>query len=461
MRLGRAETNVKASRYNRIFRASDGTWLAFNSWSTALAELEESQMGFVEALLSDPDNTPCDTPERRDIREAMLQSHFLIDDDEDELATAKADLLRDRFRTDQLSLTIAPTMDCNFRCDYCFEEHLKVGMSKHVQDRLLEFAEEKTQQGGAFFVTWYGGEPLLPKAFPVVERLSRAFLDLKQRRGLEYAAHLVTNGFFLDRPKMELLKSLGVNKVQVTLDGPPEQHDKRRHLIGGRGTFWRIIENIKSCLDLAEFQVRVNVDARNSMEAIDVVEILVKEGIAPPARPYLAQVTHDGAACGNIQELCYSSEDFARMEVEVYREAGKRNLPLSRYPFRLAGAFCTADRLQGYVVSPNGLLFKCWHEVTMNPEKSIGSLLDGQQPWQRTNENKWLKWDALEKSGCRSCGVMPLCHGGCPLEAMRHPERDRGACEHYKFHLEPLLEVRHLHRGGEGVSTPARDVACK
>jgi len=453
---------MKASRYNRVFRASDGTWLAFNSWSTALAELEPEQKDFVQALLADPDGVPCDTPDKRDIREALIGAHFLLEDDEDELATAKADLLRDRFRTDQLHLTIAPTMDCNFRCDYCFEEHLKVSMSKHVQDKLLEFVREKTSAADTLLVTWYGGEPLLPKAYPAVERLSQAFVELARERGLTYQAHLVTNGFFLDRERMTRLRELGVAKVQVTFDGPREQHDARRHLVGGRGSFDRILANVKETLDLAEFQVRVNVDARNSMEALEVVEALKAEGVCPPARPYLAQVTHDGAACGNIQELCYSSQDFARMEVEVYREAARRGLPLSRYPFRLAGAFCTADRLNGYVVAPNGLLFKCWHEVTMSPERSIGSLLDGQQPFQKATEDRWLNWDALgSKTGCRSCEVMPLCHGGCPLEAMKHPERDRGACEHYKFHLEPLLEVRHLHRTGDGASTPARDVACK
>lgn len=453
---------MKASRYNRIFRASDGTWLAFNSWTTALAELEPEQVDFVRALLAHPDATPCDTPEKRAIREAMLEAHFLVPDEVDELATAKADLLRDRFRTDQLHLTIAPTMDCNFRCDYCFEEHLKVSMSKRVQDELLAFCREKLAGAKALYVTWYGGEPLLPRSYPVLERLSEGFLELTRSRGLDYQAHLVTNGFFLDRPKMERMVELGVNKVQVTLDGPPAKHDERRHLISGRGTFDRILQNIKDTVDLAEFQVRVNVDARNSMEAIEVVELLVREGLGDKLRPYLAQVTHDGAACGNIQELCYSSQDFARMEVEVYREAGRRGLPLSRYPFRLAGAFCTADRLNGYVVAPNGLLFKCWHEVTMNPERSIGSLLDGQRPEQRAVEDRWLNWDALTKGGCRSCDVMPLCHGGCPLEAMRHPERDRGACEHYKFELESLLEVRHLHRTGPGAgSTPARDVACK
>ena len=453
---------MKASRYNRIFRAEDGTWLAFNSWSTALAEIEEAQKPFIDALLENPDGTRCETAEQRDIREGLIQAHFLVEDHDDEVATAKADLLRDRFRTDQLHLTIAPTMDCNFRCDYCFEEHLKVSMSKRVQDLLLDFAEQKTRGGSALYVTWYGGEPLLPKGFPAVERLSEGFQKLTRERGLDYQAHLVTNGFFLDRERMQRMKELGVNKVQVTLDGPRHKHDARRHLVGGRGTFDRIVQNIKDTLDLAEFQIRINVDARNSIEALEAVEVLVAEGICPPARAYLAQVTHDGAACGNIQELCYSSQDFARMEVEVYREAARRGLPLSRYPFRLAGAFCTADRINGYVVSPNGLLFKCWHEVTMSPEKSIGSLLDGQQPFQKAIEDRWLNWDALgTKSGCRSCEVMPMCHGGCPLEAMKHPERDRGACEHWKFHLEPLLEIRHLHRGGNGVSTPARDVACK
>jgi uncharacterized protein len=453
---------MKASRYNRIFQAQDGTWLAFNSWSTALAEIEPENVEFLQALLADPDGTRCDTAERRALREGLLEAHFLVEDESDELSTAKADLLRDRMRTDQLHLTLAPTMDCNFRCDYCFEEHLKVGMSRRVQDALIEWIDARQVGLKHLFVTWYGGEPLLPASYPVLQRLSAKFQEFCARQGTQYLAHLVTNGFFLEREKMLELVDLGVKKVQVTLDGPPDEHDKRRHLIGGRGTFWRIVENLEKCVDLAEFQLRINVDARNALRALEVVQILVDRGLSPPVRPYLAQVTHDGAACGNIQELCYSSDAFARTEVEIYREAAKRSLPLSRYPFRLAGAFCTADRLNGYVVSPNGLLFKCWHEVTMQPTHSIGSVLDPQQPFQAANEDKWLAWDALSKSGCRSCDVMPLCHGGCPLEAMRHPERDRGACEQYKFHLEPLLEVRHMHRGSaEQAGTPARDVACK
>jgi uncharacterized protein len=179
------------------------------------------------------------------------------------------------------------------------------------------------------------------------------------------------------------------------------------------------------------------------MPALEVLEILEKEGLGGRVKPYLAQVVADGATCGNIHELCFSSEDFSKMEIEVYREAARRKLHIVRYPFKLPGSYCSADKLNAFVIAPNGLVFKCWHEVTMEPDRAVGSLLDEPEPYHSYNEDYWLKWDALEKAGCRACDVLPLCHGGCPLEALRHPERDRGACEHYRYHLEPLLELRY------------------
>ncbi len=448
---------MKASRYNRLFKTSDGAWLAFNGWSTALAEIEPSQLPFFRAMCADPDGVPCDTPEKLEMRESMVEAHFLIDDEMDELATLKADILRDRFSREYLYLTIAPTLNCNFRCDYCYEEHLKITMPRAVEEALVRWVEQRVRMVDELHVTWYGGEPLLPGAYAVVERLSEAFNRLAGECGMKYSAHLVTNGFLLDRPKMEALARMGVDLVQVTLDGPPDIHDKRRHLAGGQGTFRRIIDNVTETMDLAEFQVRINIDRRNAMSALEVVEILEKEGLGGKVRPHLAQVTTGGGTCGNIHEMFYSSADFAKMEIEIYREALGRGLRIARYPFRIPGAYCTSDRMNAYVISPNGSIFKCWHEVTMSPEKSIGSLLDEQEPFQKFNEDRWLGWDALEKRECRSCDILPMCHGGCPLQAMEHPERDRGACEHYKFHLEQLLGLRYKAQadGAEPASRPA------
>lgn len=436
---------MKASRYNRLFQASNGAWLAFNAWSTALAEVEPETLDFYRALLADPDGTPCDAADKIELREALVAGHFLIEDNFDEVGTIKADLLRDRFSTEQLHLTIAPTLDCNFRCDYCYEEHLRVNMSRPVMDATVRWTEQQMRRSDLLHVTWYGGEPLLPKSWEIVQKLSSSFLELTQRTGKEYSSHIVTNAFLLDRKKMERLNELGVSLVQVTLDGPKQAHDRRRFLVGGGGTYDRIIANLQEIVDLTHVQLRVNVDQRNLFEALEVVEHLEQLGLARKMRIYLAMVTSDAQVCGNIQEACYETKAFAAAEVEVYREAMRRGLPLTKYPARNAGAFCSAERLHGYVLAPGGQVFKCWHEVTMHPGRGIGSVLDEQEPFQRINEDYWLKWDALEKSGCRSCAVLPLCHGGCPLEAMeKREDPDRGACDTYRYNLEQLVELRYL-----------------
>jgi len=436
---------VKASRYNRLFRAADGTYLAFNTWTTALAVIEEEDLPFFRTLLADPDGAVCDTPAKREMREGMIQAHFLVDDGMDEVGTVKADLLRDRFSKDQLHLTIAPTLDCNFRCDYCYEEHLRVNMSRPVQAAVVDWTRREMAASTELHVTWYGGEPLLPRSWAAVESLSGSFLELTRKQGKTYSAQIVTNGFTLDRKKAERLVELGVELVQVTLDGPAEIHDRRRPLVGGGGTYERIVHNLREIVDVVPVQLRINVDQRNAMGALEVMEQLQVMGVADRIRPYLAMVTADGEVCGNIQEMCYDVAEFARLEVAVLREAARRRLPLQKYPSRLAGAYCSADRLHGYVIAPGGQIFKCWHEVTMHPDRAIGSVLDDvQQPFQKRNEDHWLQWDALEKSGCRICSVLPLCHGGCPLEAMEQGHRDRGSCDPYKHHLEQLVELKYV-----------------
>jgi len=437
---------MKPSRFNRLVRASDGAWLLWNAWSTALAEIEPGDLDFVRACLADPGSVRAETDHERELLDGLARGGFLVEDEIDELARIKVAMFRDRFRTDRLMLTIAPTLDCNFRCDYCYEEHLRVTMARPVQEALIGWVEAQADGLRALWVTWYGGEPLLPRSREVIRNLTEGFRRIARERNLDYGAELVTNGYLLDRAAMEEMLDLGVERVQVTLDGPREIHDRRRVLTGGGGTFDRIVANLEQVVDLAEIQLRINVDRRNALACLEVVELLVERGLARMVRPYIAQVTFDGAACGNIQEACYSSAEFARTEVEIYREAARRGLPLGRYPVRIPGAFCTADRSGAFVVGPSGLLFKCWHEVTLDPSRAVGSVVDGQEPWQKATEDRWLAWDPFEKPGCRECDILPICHGGCPLEALEHPERDRGSCERYRYNLDGILEVRRLAR---------------
>jgi sulfatase maturation enzyme AslB (radical SAM superfamily) len=70
----------------------------------------------------------------------------------------------------------------------------------------------------------------------------------------------------------------------------------------------------------------------------------------------------------------------------------------------------------------------------------------------------------MEKPGCTSCDVLPLCHGGCPIEGMKDAEADHGACEQFKFHLEPVVELQYQYQAENGEDGPAQGAArgpCK
>lgn len=98
-----------------------------------------------------------------------------------------------------LRLVIAPTLDCNFRCPYCFEKHTPEYMSDDIQNKLLDFAEDRLKTGNymKLLVCWYGGEPLL--GVEIIKNLSKKLYDLCQRYSVLYWSYMVTNGYLLEQ----------------------------------------------------------------------------------------------------------------------------------------------------------------------------------------------------------------------------------------------------------------------
>lgn len=136
-----------------------------------------------------------------------------------------------RYNTKRFSLTISPTMSCNFKCIYCFEKgHTGKGvMDDFTIDNLIVFLQARLNGVETLHISWFGGEPLL--AMPVIEKLSQKMISFCIAKKIEYSASIITNGY-LYKPKIaERLKELKVKKVQITLDGPEETHDNRRPFV--------------------------------------------------------------------------------------------------------------------------------------------------------------------------------------------------------------------------------------
>jgi uncharacterized protein len=84
-------------------------------------------------------------------------------------------------------------------------------------------------------VTYFGGEPLLD--FSSLAAISGCIQD-ELPQGLDARQAVITNGTLLGR-YAPALREIGVTTAQVTLDGPPEVHDRRRvSEVGVRLSMW-------------------------------------------------------------------------------------------------------------------------------------------------------------------------------------------------------------------------------
>lgn len=151
------------------------------------------------------------------------------------------------FSPEALELTLMPTEQCNFRCTYCYEDFAIGRMSPEVVAGLRRFLELRIPTLSRLSVNWFGGEPLLAR--DTVLTISELVGDLTAQHGVSCQVSATTNGYLLDEGLAQRLVAVGVRTYEISLDGPPAQHDLTRVTRGGLGTFARITENLDRLRD--------------------------------------------------------------------------------------------------------------------------------------------------------------------------------------------------------------------
>ena len=256
--------NYSKSKYNFIYKRGKDENVIYNTFSKALVVLSDDEKERFDSneLTSD------------EIINELLENRILIENTFSETDFLKYFHYKTKFAGDTLFLTIAPTMDCNFACPYCYENRRKGKMSKEVQDALIKYVEETVTSGVTNIdISWYGGEPLL--CVDIVESLSKRLTKVANDNKCNLKMHMVTNGYLLNSEIVELLDEIGITKLQITIDGLKEHHDKSRPLRDGRGTYDKIIENL-SLFEESPIAVviRMNVDNNNFVDFARLKEIL-------------------------------------------------------------------------------------------------------------------------------------------------------------------------------------------
>ncbi len=393
--------NLKKSVFNFTYKRSEGENVIYNTFSKGLVVLGDVEFEQYENLCI----------EDEEIINGLVDNGMLIKKEYNEMAFLKYFHYKTKFAKDALFLTIAPTLDCNFGCPYCYENRRHGKMSVKVQDAIIEFIAETVNQGATTLnITWYGGEPLL--YFSIVEKMSEKIVEIAKANGCKLVMDMVTNGYLLTEEIVERLDELGIIKVQITLDGMQKNHDKRRHLLNGGATFDKIVANLKLFDDSPiAVLIRMNVDNENYKD-FGKLKALVAELKNSNVKVYASPVEDINKDKENSVSEFMSNEEFDEFTINATKGGDLSEDEFSVMDDRYC--FCTAETENCYVVDEKGNFYKCWDEVGRTEYRCFNILDD--ETYNYFQIAKFVANDPFSDEKCANCVFLPICFGGCQFQ---------------------------------------------
>lgn len=412
---------MKQSFFNISQNYGEGV-LLYNTLSTSMVELEKCLYTnlFVEENYQD---YPTEI-------EALYKMGFFVDDsvDENEEQRRIRQTVIDSNSGKIANIIIAPTMECNAHCFYCFENgHRKGTMTRKTADALIEHltAEWNHRQLG---ITWFGGEPLLAKD------IISYICDGLKKNHVSFSSKIVTNGVLLDDEVIQNVRKWNIEKIQVSVDGIEEDYNKiKNYGAAFPDAFTTVKTNIHNALNSGlKIKIRINFDPEKKERALQTLSYFSKEYAGEEGlKIYFAPIDEEDCVVRNIgnafeeyDEHPYISlikygrqnglyRGFPDMEDEEGSEHDEHGLlkKLKIYP-GVTNCYATCPSV--YSVDAEGSIYKC-HRLLGRKEYSSGDIFNGMI---KNQAYKFFCNTDPTYEECDHCALLPICQGGCKVNAL-------------------------------------------
>ncbi len=409
---------MKFSQFNTVLKITN-RFALYNSLEQKVIFLDEQLKDILEVALQE-DILQLNTY-HPDFYSYLYENNFLVTKDVNEIE--KIQILSkeiDENHSDFL-LTVNPTMNCNFKCWYCYETHIKDSrMESSVLESTKLFIEKQlaSDKINNFYLSFFGGEPLLyfnKNVTPLVDTLKK--YSIIHNKAFEVS--FTTNGFLINDDFINYFIENDIKpSFQITLDGYKEEHNKVRFVNKQKGSYDKIIENITHLLMKGEFNVilRVNYTDINLINAFKIIDDLV--GLSDEIKQNKLIIDFHRV----WQNIQLDDLDILLTEnIKIIESKGFKCH--STYSSNNVLNSCYADKRNSATINYNGDLFKCTARDFL-PKNRSGYL----------NEEGDLIWDdgyieqrmnsKFKNKPCLKCKILPLCNGGCSQHAMENKEED-------------------------------------
>ena len=385
---------MKVSKYNVYINSIDCLKI-INTKEGSVVKITDTQLkDKIQQIQSG-----CDVIEDENIM-ALNRLGMIVDDDKEELCNDSL--------SQTLLVTLFVTKQCNFRCVYCYEKFTDECLNKEQYKTILSFISSKLSdfKYKKIRVNLFGGEPML-EYDNIIYFLEELNSLLKTRQDVSLSVGMTTNGYLLDIERYKTMVNLGLDDVQITVDGFSENHNKKRVLMNNKsGTWNKIMENLEL---IANYENHSKIILRTYFDG-DTLE-KEKDFLLYCKKRFNDQfIMHFEAIKKfnkNYTGACMSSKKETESVVDIIKFC-KENEIDNIYKYILSRGFyaCHQCSQNSYVFDTKLNVLKC--TVLLDYNKTYVGKLNLKGVFE-SNDNLLL-WDKKVKQ-CQNCNLYPLCLG--------------------------------------------------
>lgn len=364
---------------------------------------------------------------------------------------------------------------CNLDCEYCFyldkEELYPETRSFRMDDEVLEnYVKQyiEAQEVNEVTFAWQGGEPTLMGVdfFRQAIRYQQKY----RRPGMQIQNSFQTNATLLDDEWGEFFKR---NKflIGVSIDGPPEIHDKYRYDKRGRPSSEQVIRGLRILQKhKVDYNILCVVNKHNAEYPKEIYNYFKELGAE--FMQFIPAVEHFGGK--NVSPRSVTARQYGKFLSAIFDEWVVNDIGrifVQIFDVALEAwlgynpSLCVFNETCGdaLAIEHNGDLYSCDHYVT--PDYHVGNIAENtiQEMVDSTFQRKFGtdKRDTLPEY-CRSCEVKFVCNGGCPKNRfIKTPTGEDGLnylCAGYKHFFNHIDEPMKMMAAALQAGQPANSI---
>lgn len=416
---------MKISKYTILFEKREN-YCFYNSQNDKVMLCLPEVKDLIEKYHSTPDALEPIHPE---LYGYLKENRFLVPDDEDETKLLIEKLAEEQDSEAQCSITVNPTMNCNLRCWYCYEDHLPASMMngtvlEAVKKMIARISTNKKTK--EVHLNFFGGEPLLgfnQCVKPLIEYTQNVCAQHNKTLSIGFTS----NAVLLTEPVTDFLSGTGLHVyMQIPFDGNRTIHNTIKKRADGSGTYDTTLKNAAYAVSKGiHILVRCNYTAKSVAsfrELIDDMEPLRAEF---PDRV-----------------------NFAFQRVWQEEEKGDTNRiveELTKYIHALNGTCkndeinierCYADKRNSFVINWNGDIYQCTARKFSSDTRESKLLPDGTIEYNARYEQRMNS--RFSNPECLACSILPI----CSLCTQKRMEWEPGVCLYSNPEYEKTQQIR-------------------